>query len=118
MEDPMDAEIMSALIVGIVFVSVLGFVKMLSDNKIRSKLIDKDMVNENIKHLYSTRFDANVPGALKWGLALIGIGAAFLIGLLVPVEVQGEVTVGSMFLLAGLGFLVYYGIAKRLNDRS
>ncbi len=114
----MDAEIMSAMIVGIVFISVLAFVKLLSDNKIRSKLIDKDMVNENIKHLYTSRFDANVPGALKWGLALIGIGAAFLIGLLVSVDIQGEVTVGSMFLLAGFGFLVYYAIAKRANDRS
>lgn len=114
----MEAEVMSALIVGIIFLSVLGFVKILADNKIRSKLIDKGMVDENIKHLYTGHFSANVPGALKWGLALIGIGAAFLIGLIVPVDVQGEVTVGSMFLLAGFGFIIYYIVARRMNGGS
>ena len=113
----MGEEVMTVLIVGIVFFSVITFVKILSDNKIRSKLIDKGMLDENVKYLYSSRLEYHVPAALKWGMVLIGIGLAFLIGQLGPSDITGEITVGSMFLLAGLGLISYYFIAKGMAKR-
>ena len=114
----MEGEVAGAVITGIVLVSVIVLIKLLSDNKIRSKLIDKGMVDENVKFLYTDRFEYRVPSALKWGIVLIGIGLAFLIGQLVPSHISGEVTIGSMFILAGLALLVYYVIAKSMVNRS
>ena len=114
----MDGELMSVLIVGIIFFSLVFFVKVIADNKIRSKLIEKGMLDEKVQYLYSSKYDQHVPSALKWGIVLIGVGLAFLIGQLVPIDYTGEVTVGSMFILAGLGLLIYYFIAKRMVDES
>jgi hypothetical protein len=101
----MEGEVAGAVITGIVLVSVIVLIKLLSDNK-------------NVKFLYTDRFEYRVPSALKWGIVLIGIGLAFLIGQLVPSDVSGEVTIGSMFILAGLALLVYYVIAKSMVNRS
>ena len=114
----MSEEIGAALITGVVFVSIIVMIKLLSDNRLRTKLIDKGMVDENIKYLFFDRQDFRAPTALKWGMVLIGIGLAFLIGQLVPSNISGEVTVGCMFLFAGLGLIIYYFIAKTLSKQS
>jgi hypothetical protein len=109
---------MSVLIVGICFFSVVAFVKIVSDNKVRSKLIDKGMVDENVKYLYTNRLEYHCPAAMKWGMVLIGIGLAFLIGVWAPSDLQGEITAGSIFILAGLGLIIYYIIAKRMANQT
>jgi len=111
------AEIVPVFIVGIVFFSLVSFVKILSDNKIRHKLIEKNLVDDNVKYLYSDRFEYGVPSALKWGMVLIGVGLAFLIGQLVPSHLEEKVTIASLFILAGLGLVLYYFIAKKIGDR-
>lgn len=114
----MDGEVAGAVISGIFLVSVIMLIKLLSDNKIRHKLIDKGMVDENIKYLYGRNEVYGVPSALKWGMVLIGVGLAFLIGQLVPIRYEGEVTVGCMFFFGGVGLVMYYFIGKRLMDRE
>ena len=104
-------------IVGIIFVSILLFVKILSDNHIRNKLIEKGMVDEKVKYLYRNRFDSNIPSSLKWGIVLICIGLAFLVGHLIA-EAKEEVTIASMFLFAGGGLIAYYFIVKRMNLKA
>ena len=94
----------SVMVVLVVFGSILLFVKILVDSKIRSKLIDKGMVDENIKYLSGT----NVPASLKWGMVLTSMGLAFFIGLSFPEEIRGEVTFGSMFILGGIALIIYY----------
>ncbi|MCD6117753.1 hypothetical protein J7K93_12105 [bacterium] len=94
----------SVMVVLVVFGSILLFVKILVDSKIRSKLIDKGMVDENIKYLSGT----NVPASLKWGMVLTSMGLAFFIGLIFPEEIRGEVTFGSMFILGGIALIIYY----------
>jgi hypothetical protein len=105
-------------IVAIIFFALLGAVKVFADNRIRSKLIDKGLVDENVKYLYGGHMDANVPSAMKWGLVLIGVGTAFLIGQLVPYEMEMEVTIGAMFVLAGLGLMIYYFLAKSMMKKD
>ncbi len=99
----------SVLIVTVVFGSILLFVKIIADSKIRSKLIDKGMVDENVKYLSGT----NVPSSLKWGMVLTSMGLAFFIGLLFPEEVRGEVTFGSLFILGGIALIVFYFIVHK-----
>jgi hypothetical protein len=95
-------------------------VKTILDHKIRRMAIEKGLVNQDLKHLYlyTAGPDTRAPAAVKWGLMMVGVGLAFLIGLLVPSNLQAEVTVGCAFLLAGLGLIVYYAIAKKLAPET
>ena len=104
-------------VLGVIFASILLFTKMISDNRMRNKLIEKGMVNEDVKYLYGNRFEGSVPSSLKWGIVLTGIGLAFLIGRLVPEEIEAEITISAMFLLAGLGLIIYYLIGKNMKGR-
>jgi uncharacterized membrane protein len=102
-------------IVGIIFFTCLGIIKVLSDNRLRSKLIEKGHVDESIKALYSRQ---NVLSSLKWGFVLVGLGLALLLSQLLPVDVREEVIVGSMFLLAGVGLLSFYYLSNRIMKKE
>ena len=105
-------------IVGIIFISFVAVIKIVSDNKVRTLLIEKGEINENTRYLYANRSVGNLPASIKWGLVCIGIGLAFLLSILAPNELQGEITVGGIFLLSGLGLLVYYYIGNRLYKKQ
>ncbi len=106
------------ILMGIIFVFVFMLIKVGSDNRIRRTLIEKGLVNEDVKYLYGNRFEGSVPSSLKWGIVLTGIGLAFLIGHLVPEEMHEEVTIPAMFLFAGLGLIIYYLIGKKMRDQT
>ncbi|MEJ2634317.1 MAG: hypothetical protein P8184_03370 [Calditrichia bacterium] len=94
---------------------VIGWIiKVLSDNRLRQRLIEKGEIDENIKQLVVGTGHAQL-SSLKWGLVLIGLGLALFIGEMFPQDINEGVTVGGMFLFAGIGFLVYYFVAKNVN---
>ncbi len=101
---------------------VVELVKVVSENRLRHKLIDKGLVDEKIKLLFEARPLAQSASALKWGLVLIGIGLAFLfaygIHSWVPAEIREEMTAGAVFLMAGLGMIVYYFIARSQEKKD
>jgi len=105
------------LIVGIVFFSIVGIIKVLSDNRLRQKLIEKGQLDENVKYLYSSSRHQTL-SSLKWGFVLIGLGLALLIGQLAPPDVKDEMIIGGMFILAGLGLLLFYHLSNQLVNKS
>ena len=97
----------------VVFITIYGIAKLISDNRIRSKLIDKGEINENLQYLYATQTGkAKVYSNLKWGFVLLGIGVAMLLKQIAPFYITDESVFGLMFVFAGAGFLVYYFISK------
>lgn len=98
------------------FIMVVVIIKIISDNKIRRLAIEKGLVDQNLRSLFEARFDAQIPAALKWGFVLVGIGLAIVIGRMFPDEMTEQVTIGCMFLFAGLGLIIYYFFAvKRMK---
>jgi len=100
------------LIVAIVFAAIVTVLKLLVDANTRSKLIQKGLVDEKAKYLFS-KSDHPVRSNLKWGLVLVGIGAAFLIRQLFDYYFDDTTILGFMFLFAGIGFLVYYTVSPK-----
>lgn len=92
------------------FFAVVAIIKFISDNRIRRMLIEKGMVDEKLKYLY--REPDRSLSSIKWGMVLIGIGLALLIGQVFRYDLSDEATIGLMFLFAGLGFIIYYFMAK------
>ncbi|MFQ5823134.1 MAG: DUF6249 domain-containing protein [bacterium] len=114
----MSGELLAAVIVSIVFFSIVTIIKIIVDNSVRRKLIDKDMVNESVKYLYANTFANQVPASLKWGMVLIAVGLAIFIGQFFPYTFSDEATIGGMFILAGLALILYYFIARRMLKKS
>lgn len=110
-----------ALIPVFIFMPVALIIKIISDNNIRRKLIDKGMVDENVKYLFLKKQSSHPISNLKWGMILIGIGLPLLLKQIFPSVISDEGMIGMMFILAGLGFICYYVIAKKeleLQDRE
>lgn len=103
----------------IIFFGVVAFVvKIILEHQTRKKLIEKGMLDENVKYLYADKPESQTLSSLKWGMILIGVGLAIFIGQLVPPDLAEEITIGGMFIFAGLGLLIYYLIANRMVKKT
>ena len=101
----------------VLFICFVAVIKIISDNRVKKLLIEKGKVDENLKFLhYQTA--RNPLSSVKWGFVLIGIGLAFLLGQLFPYDVSDESIIGLMFLFAGIGFMIYYFMAKNQTQDS
>ena len=86
-------------------------------HKERMTIIEKGLVNEDLKHLYSrSAWKTNPYSALKYGMlaAFIGVGilvSAFLSQMFFAHEEQ--ITAGIIFLFGGLGLITFYAISKK-----
>ncbi len=100
------------------FVATAFIVRIIFDYKIRAKLIEKGMVDENIKYLYAQRPETQTLSSLKWGIILIAVGVPVFIGRvvliqMVPPDSADAITIGGMLVCSGLGLCLYYLIASR-----
>jgi hypothetical protein len=101
----------------IVFFLMLAYVvKIIFETGTKRKLIDKGMVDENVKYLYQEKQKSPALSALKWGMVAIGIGIAIFIGQMVQYDLREEVTIGCMFIFGGLALVIYYAIARKMMD--
>ena len=110
----MSGELTAVIIVGTVFFAIVQIVRTIAENRLRHKLIDKGMLDENVKHLYTSKLSYNVPSSLKWGMVLIAVGSSIWIAQLVPYSFQEEAIVSAMLIMGGLALIVYYFIASKL----
>ncbi|MFA6439111.1 MAG: DUF6249 domain-containing protein [Bacteriovoracaceae bacterium] len=88
-----------------------------SRHKERMTIIEKGMVTEELKYLYSGGgWKTNPYTSLKYGMlaSFIGVGilvSAFLSQMFYAHEEQ--ITAGIIFLFAGLGLITFYTIAQK-----
>jgi len=109
---------MGELIPITLFVIIAVIVKMVLDNGTRRLLIEKGVVDEKIKYLFGDTQLGQVPSALKWGMVMVAIGLAVMIGQLAPEPATEEITIGGMFLFGGIALIAYYFIATKLFAKS
>lgn len=100
------------------FLVVPVIIKLLSENKTRRKLIEKGLVDENIKYLFPDRPKDYVSSSLKWGMVLIAMGMAVFAGQMAPRDLVEEVTIGCMLIFGGLALVLYYIIAGKKMNKS
>jgi len=96
-----------------IFFAIAYIIKVISDNRLRHRLIERGQVDETVKDLFNENLELKALSSVKWGLVLIGIGLALFVGQMFPYDVREEMTIGSMFFLAGVGFLAFYFMAKK-----
>jgi hypothetical protein len=99
-------------IVAIIFFSIVWIFKILSDNRVKKKLIEEGKLNTDNKILSQVEIQSNPLSSLRWGLVFVGIGVAILVSQFFPYSISEEMIFALMFLFAGLGFILYYFIAR------
>lgn len=104
------------VVVPVIFFSIVAIVKIISDNHVRKQLITNGMVDEKARYLFPSLAVAN-GSSLKWGIVLIAIGVAFLIGNYVP-EMDEEGVIGMVFVFAGVAMAFYYFFSRKQSSQE
>jgi hypothetical protein len=100
----------------VIFIGIIAIAKIISDNKLRHKLIDKGLLNEKAQYLYPEK-KAGSGGRtnLKWGMILVAIGLAFSLPRLF-IRDQEELTLAALFLFVGVALLLYYALSPKTEE--
>lgn len=93
------------------FLSVVWIVKIVSDNRVRQRLVEKGQVDEKVRFLYESNPRLSHLSNVKWGLLLVAIGLGLFVDMVAP-GISDASKFGVVFVLAGVAFLIYYVIAK------
>jgi hypothetical protein len=95
----------------IIFPTFALMFKWYFEYRTRKQLIEKGLVDENIKYLQFNKHEQFAPGSLKWGLVFVFVGVAIIFLRILSEYIPAEVVLGAVLIAAGLGLLVYYLIA-------
>jgi uncharacterized membrane protein (UPF0136 family) len=106
-------ELAPVLILLVIFGGIIGIVRVVSESRLRSRLIEKGMVDEKAQYLWTRGQSDGHLNNLKWGMVLVGIGAAALISQFLPYDMNDGGTMGLMLIFGGLAFLLYYPVAQK-----
>ncbi len=75
----------------------------------KMKIIEKGVGGDELKHLLGHyKKNSDNLNLVKFGIILIGIGLAILIGNFMPEESNEQVTLSLIFLFPGIGLLIFY----------
>ncbi len=106
----------------IIFYFVAYIVRLSYENKTRQRLIEKGLSEEQIKSINFIGFAPEGPSSLKWGLVSTAVGLGLFLRIvlnnMINAELRDEFTLGLMLLLAGVSLIIYYFIAKNINDQK
>jgi hypothetical protein len=98
---------------------IVGFTKVISDGRIRRRLIETSATPELAKAIIGTPDrDPELYGVLKWGLLTGAIGLALVVVQFLPYRPEEPIVLGVVLLFAAAGLLGYYGIARRQAGQS
>ena len=115
-------EHLAPLVISIFFFLTVGIVVggyLFTRHRERMTIIDKGLSPEEIKSLYHRPAGPSSPyGSLKWGLLLLFVGLAAVLGVLMKDAhiVNENVIPGLVILGGGLGLVVYYFIARKKEE--
>lgn len=94
------------------FAAIVLIVKIISDNRIRRKVLDQRVSDEMAEAiLQKGKSEPSALTALKWGLVVLAVGGAFVLIELLATDVDSPLGYGLLFLAAGAGLVGYYLIA-------
>ncbi len=101
----------------VIFPVIYYIVKATLEHSTRKKLIEKGIVNEDIRHLYANTETVSLPSSLKWGIVLVLVGITTVI-LKAVGDVSAEVAIGVILIAAGAGLIFFYALATSKANKE
>lgn len=92
------------------FAAIVWIVKIISDNRIRRKVLDQ-RVSDEVAQAVMMQDRRHAPsrlGALKWGLIIGALGLSFVLIEIMSIDTDEPLAYGLLFIGAGAGLVIYY----------
>lgn len=97
------------------FICIVMAIKIIVETRLRARLAETNASQDLIKSMLVADEQSRRLSALKWGLVLTLIGAAFGLISAMKLDSQDPGTWGLLIAAAGVGMLAYHGIANRVR---
>ena len=120
MDNNLREVLMPLAIFGGLGTSVYFFVRVMTDYMLRKKMIDKGFVNDDTQAIFKQQISdaaSNKFPSLKWGLIALFAGLALILMEFIPTSPESPLPYGLMAVAISLGFLIYYVIISRSNNK-
>ena len=110
--------LMPVTIMGSFGTAVYFFVRVMTDYILKKKMIEKGFVNEDTQAIFKQHAGGESKyGSLKWGLIIFFAGLSLIIMEYVPVQPQSPLPYGLFAVAVSLGFLIYYFVVTKGNQK-
>ncbi len=94
----------------------IGYImKTLTDYRLKKKLIEKDLINQDAAQLFQDQTDGRY-ASLKWGLIVLFGGLGLIILHSIDYYRDSPLPFGIFAVSISLGFLVYFAIVRRMSN--
>lgn len=109
-------------IIPVSFFFLVGYiVKIVSDNRLKRTLLQKENPDKNVMLVFNKPVDARYT-SLKWGMIITAIGLAGVIGFSLPKSIMAsyrdEFVFSLFFLFAGAALIVHYVLMIKVNSKE
>jgi len=116
----MDVTGLLAIIFFFTTVMLIGGSAIIGRHRERMGMIEKGMKADDIKAMFGGSFrEAHPLSSLKWGIVLVCVGLAVMLGLFLhsAYNVEGGIFPGLIAVFGGAGLVLFYFIAnKKVQD--
>ena len=113
----MDGDLLRPVVMVLTILSFAVIAKGIMDHLSRKQLIKKGLSPDELVPRALRDGGMELLSIVKWALLCMFIGAALVIPELLPTKLSSTAVFGLTFIGAGLGFLVYFFIAKKMIGR-
>jgi len=95
--------------------TLVGLAKVISDVRIRRRLIDAEAAPELARVIAGApKEDPGLYSTLKWGMVLGAVGLGLILIQFLPYRSGEPIVLGVILVFAAAGLLAYYATARRL----
>lgn len=106
------------VVIGIPFLGLVYIIRIYTNYILKKNMIEKGFVNEEAQALFREQKTSSSLGSLKWGILMITVGIALVVSDFLPFSYDSTAKYGIIAAFVGIGFLVYYQIAKKISEKE
>jgi len=113
----MPGELIPIIIVPAFLLMLVWLTKIISDNRIRRLLVDKEVSGDIIEKVFLSARAPDIESNLKWGLVCVFIGLAFATISIANLDADEPMTYAALFIFGGGGLLVFYALKQLRGEQ-
>jgi len=98
--------------------AVIITIRILVQWRVWKRLIDKNMVNENMDLPSLSTFQYNNVSWLKWGIVITAFGMAIVLNSLLPIDDYEGLQFGITGIFIGVAFIISYYISGSIENKD